>query len=130
MQPCIDFRLLHFILSSYAMMCWVLDNLSLLEKQDHGEINKTNAKNKTQYNRDTDIRRSPSVGYIHQRNCEVIHLLLSSKMKGYNLQHTHCNFLLFLSQTPLLEYNIHHIPQPQYNSLIKEGFLQGKKTLT
>jgi hypothetical protein len=40
----------------------------------------------TQYKRDTDLRGSPSVGYIHQRNCQVLSLLLSSKMKGYNLQ--------------------------------------------
>jgi hypothetical protein len=33
----------------------------------------------TQYKRDTDLRGSPSVGYIHQRNCQVLPLLLSSK---------------------------------------------------
>jgi hypothetical protein len=32
----------------------------------------------TQYNRDTDLRGSPSVGYIHQRNCQVLPLLLSN----------------------------------------------------
>jgi hypothetical protein len=32
----------------------------------------------TQYNRDTDLHGSPSVGYIHQRNCQVLPLLLSS----------------------------------------------------
>jgi uncharacterized protein YgiM (DUF1202 family) len=32
----------------------------------------------TQYNRDTDLRGSPSVGYVHQRNCQVLPLLLSS----------------------------------------------------
>jgi hypothetical protein len=31
----------------------------------------------TQYNRDTDLRGSPSVGYVHQRNCQVLPLLLS-----------------------------------------------------
>jgi hypothetical protein len=36
----------------------------------------------TQYKRDTDLRGSPSVGYVHQRNCQVLPLLLSSKMKG------------------------------------------------
>jgi hypothetical protein len=46
-------------------------------------------------------------------------LLLSNKMKGYNLQHTHYNFLFLISQSPLSEYNIHNNPQPQYNSLIK-----------
>jgi hypothetical protein len=40
----------------------------------------------TQYKRDTDLRGSPSVGYVHQRNCQVLSLLLSNKMKGYNLQ--------------------------------------------
>jgi hypothetical protein len=40
----------------------------------------------TQYKRDTNLRGSPSVGYVHQRNCQVLSLLLSSKMKGYNLQ--------------------------------------------
>ena len=55
--------------------------------------------------------------------------LLSNKKKGYNLQHTHCNFLFFLSQYPLSEYKIHNNTQPQYNSLIREGFLIGKKTL-
>jgi hypothetical protein len=37
--------------------------------------NKTNAEKNTedtQYNRDTDLRGSPSVGYIHQRNCQVL----------------------------------------------------------
>jgi hypothetical protein len=33
----------------------------------------------TQYKRDTDLRGSPSVGYVHQRNCQVLALLLSSK---------------------------------------------------
>jgi hypothetical protein len=33
----------------------------------------------TQYNRDTDLRGSPSVGYVHQRNCQVLPLLLSNK---------------------------------------------------
>jgi hypothetical protein len=54
-------------------------------------------------------------------------LLLSNKMNGYNLQHTHGNFLLFLSPSPLSEYNIYDNKNPQYNSLIKEGFLLGKK---
>jgi hypothetical protein len=40
----------------------------------------------TQYKRDTDLRGSPNVGYVNQRNCQVLSLLLSSKMKGYNLQ--------------------------------------------
>jgi hypothetical protein len=33
----------------------------------------------TQYNRDTDLHGSPNVGYVHQRNCQVLPLLLSSK---------------------------------------------------
>jgi len=33
----------------------------------------------TQYKRDTDLRGSPSVGYVHQRNCQVLPLFLSSK---------------------------------------------------
>jgi hypothetical protein len=33
----------------------------------------------TQYKRDTDLHGSPSVGYIHQRNFQVLPLLLSSK---------------------------------------------------
>jgi hypothetical protein len=33
----------------------------------------------TQYKRDTDLRGSPSVGYVHQRNFQVLPLLLSSK---------------------------------------------------
>jgi hypothetical protein len=40
----------------------------------------------TQYKRETELHGSPSVGYVHQRNCQVLSLLLSSKMKGYNLQ--------------------------------------------
>jgi hypothetical protein len=32
----------------------------------------------TQYNRDTNLCGSPSVGYVHQRNCQVLPLLLSS----------------------------------------------------
>jgi hypothetical protein len=50
-------------------------------------------------------------------------------MKGYNLQCTHCNFLFFLSKSPLSEYNIRDNTQPKYNSLIREGFLLGEKTL-
>jgi hypothetical protein len=33
----------------------------------------------TQYKRDIDLCGSPSVGYVHQRNCQVLPLLLSSK---------------------------------------------------
>jgi hypothetical protein len=33
----------------------------------------------TNYNRDRDLRGSPSVGYVHQRNCQVLPLLLSIK---------------------------------------------------
>jgi hypothetical protein len=33
----------------------------------------------TQYKRDTDLHGSSSVGYVHQRNCQVLPLLLSSK---------------------------------------------------
>jgi hypothetical protein len=33
----------------------------------------------TQYKRDTDLRGSPSVGYVHQRDFQVLPLLLSSK---------------------------------------------------
>jgi hypothetical protein len=36
----------------------------------------------TEYKRDTDLRGSPSVVYVHQRNCQVLPLLLFSKMKG------------------------------------------------
>jgi hypothetical protein len=32
----------------------------------------------TQYKRDTDLHGSPSVGYVHQRNCQVLPLLLST----------------------------------------------------
>jgi hypothetical protein len=31
----------------------------------------------TQYKRDKDLHGSPSVGYVHQRNCQVLPLLLS-----------------------------------------------------
>jgi hypothetical protein len=50
-------------------------------------------------------------------------------MKGYNLQLNHYNFLFFLSQSPLLKYNIHDNTQSKYNSLIREGFLLGPKPL-
>jgi hypothetical protein len=53
--------------------------------------------------------------------------LLSTKIKGYNLQHTRCNFLFFLSQYPLSKYNIRHNTQSKYNYLIREGFLLEKK---
>ena len=53
----------------------------------------------TQYKRDIDLCGSPSVGYVHQRNCQVLSLLLSSKMKGYNLQQN----LLYL---PLLSLTV------------------------
>jgi hypothetical protein len=33
----------------------------------------------TQYKRDIDLHGSPSVGYVHQRNCQVLPLLLSNK---------------------------------------------------
>ena len=32
--------------------------------------------------------------------------IIIQQMKGYNLQHSRCNFLFFLSQSPLSEYNI------------------------
>jgi hypothetical protein len=64
----------------------------------------------TQYKRDTDLHGSPSVGYVHQRNCQVLPLLLSSKLRDTTYSKTHCNFLFFLSQSPLSEYNIHHQP--------------------
>jgi hypothetical protein len=46
----------------------------MLEKQDRGAIKQMRKQNTedTQYNRDTDLRGSPSVGYIHQRNCQVL----------------------------------------------------------
>jgi len=62
----------------------------------------------TQYNRDTDLRGSPSVGYVHQRNCQVLPLLLSNKWRDTTYNKTPCNFLFFLSQSPLSEYNICH----------------------
>jgi hypothetical protein len=33
----------------------------------------------TQYKRDIYLRGSPNVGYVHQRNCQVLPLLLSNK---------------------------------------------------
>jgi hypothetical protein len=42
------------------------------------QMQKQNTKD-TQYKRDTDLCGSPSVGYVHQRNCQVLPLLLSSK---------------------------------------------------
>jgi hypothetical protein len=36
--------------------------------------------------------------------------IIIQQMKGYNLQKTHCNFLLFLSQSPISKYNILHQP--------------------
>jgi hypothetical protein len=42
------------------------------------QIQKQNTED-TQYKRDTYLRGSPSVGYVHQRNCQVLPLLLSSK---------------------------------------------------
>ena len=41
------------------------------------QMRKQNTKD-TQYNRDADLRGSPNVGYVHQRNCQVLPLLLSS----------------------------------------------------
>jgi len=49
------------------------------------QIHKQNTED-TQYKRDTDLCGSPSVGYVNKRNCQVLALLLSNKMKGYNLQ--------------------------------------------
>jgi hypothetical protein len=40
------------------------------------QIRKQNTED-TQYNKDTDLRGSPNVGYAHQRNCQVLPLLLS-----------------------------------------------------
>jgi hypothetical protein len=44
------------------------------------KIKQTQKQNKeyTQYNRDTDLCGSPSVGYVHQRNFQVLPLLLSN----------------------------------------------------
>jgi len=61
----------------------------------------------TQYKRYTDLRGSPSVRYIHQRNWQVLPLLLSNKWRDTTYRKTRCNFLFFLSQSPLSEYNTH-----------------------
>ena len=55
-----------------------------------------NAQNK----RDTDIRGSPSLGYVHPEQ-PVLPFLLSSKMKRHNLQQIRCNILYSLSQSHL-----------------------------
>ena len=36
----------------------------------------------TQYNRDIDLRGSPSVGYVHQRNCQVLPFYYPTKIEG------------------------------------------------
>jgi hypothetical protein len=53
--------------------------------------------------------------------------LLSNKMKGYNLQLNRCNFLFFLSQSPLSEYNIHDNTQPAIQFPHKRGFPSREK---
>jgi hypothetical protein len=59
----------------------------------------------------------------YTREIVMSFLFIIQQMKGYNLQHTRCNFLFFLSQYILSEYNIFSHPQPQYNSLIyRRGF--------
>ena len=59
-------------------------------------INTENTQNK----RDTDIRGSPSLGYVHLEQ-PVLPFLLSNKMKRHNLQQIRCNILCFLSQSRL-----------------------------
>jgi hypothetical protein len=64
------------------------------------------------YNRDTisDIRGSPQCGTTPSppEKLPSPSFIIIQQMKGYNLQHTHCNFLFFLSQYPHSEYNIHN----------------------
>jgi hypothetical protein len=81
-------------------------------------------------NRDTDICGSPNMGYLHREIVSPSFIIIQ-QMKGYNLQHSHCNFLFLLSQSPMLEYNILSHPTLQYNALIqKDGFPSWAKTLT
>jgi hypothetical protein len=65
--------------------------LGVVARLEEGDVRKTGQRSNkikqmqkqntedTQYKRDTDLRGSPSVGYVHQRNCQVLPLLLSSK---------------------------------------------------
>jgi hypothetical protein len=83
----------------------------------------------TQYNRHTYIHGSTNVGYVHHRNCEVLHLLLSCKWKDtiYNtLVVTSSSFShSLLSQSTIFTHihNCNTIPSWNY------GFLLGKKNL-
>ena len=84
-------------------------------------INTENAQNK----RDTDIRGSPSLGYVHPEQ-PVLPFLLSIKVKRYNLQQNRCNILcFFLSQSHLSvsrSQNTHLFHSLKYNALIqREG---------
>jgi hypothetical protein len=36
----------------------------------------------TQYKRDIDLRGSPSVGYVHQRNCQVLFIIIIQQNEG------------------------------------------------
>ena len=60
----------------------------------------------TQYNRDTDLRGSPNVGYVHQRNCQVLPLLLSSIWRDTTYNNSSSFSYSLLSQNTI--FAIHH----------------------
>jgi hypothetical protein len=62
---------------------------------------------------------STNMGYVHKEIVSPSFIIIQ-QIKGYNLQHTQCNFIFLFSQYPLLEYNILYDTQPQYNSLIQK----------
>jgi len=47
----------------------------------------------------TYICGSPDLSYVHEETTNPF--ILSSKLKRYNLQQIHCNFLFALAQSPL-----------------------------
>ena len=89
-------------------------------------INTENAQNK----RDTDIRGSPSLGYVHPEQ-PILPFYYPAKMKRHNLQQIRCNILCFLSQSHLpvsRSENTHLYRRLKYNALIqREGLPSGAK---
>ena len=86
---------------------------------------------KSHYKRDTDIMWFTQHGLCPHRNCKSFIIILSSKMKGQNLQKTRC-ILSSLSHIlshkitqisfKMLQYNTY----PYYNAFLLQGNYHGK----
>jgi hypothetical protein len=77
-----------------------------VRKHDHREIKQNkciNKKQKIQNIIETHIYVVDPMWAMSTREIVRSFFFIIQQMKGYNLQHIHCNFLFFLSQYPLSE---------------------------